>query len=186
VIIILILSFLVKSLILEIKNNLIMASKVITGILLLFVISLITSCNPKNSEPLKAVVDTIQIKKDIQAKEDQFAETYNARELKNIGYYADDATSFSQNRAPLVGKTAIIEYLKANIGSLSNSNKLSFTTNEVFVSDGGNQVLEIGYYKLTDSTNTIVNSGNYMSLFVKRDGKYISLRDMSTSDMPLE
>ena len=40
------------------------------------------------------VIDKEQIKKEIQAKEDGFAEVYNARVLKNIGYYADDATSF--------------------------------------------------------------------------------------------
>ena len=67
-----------------------------------------------------------------------------------------------------------------------NSNKISFTTNEVFVSNDGLQVVEIGFYKVEDSTNTIVNSGNYMSLFEKRDGKYVSVRDMSVSNMPIE
>jgi hypothetical protein len=47
-------------------------------------------------------------------------------------------------------------------------------------------VLEIGSYKVVDSNNYIVNSGNYMSLFVKRDGKYVSLRDMSASDIPVQ
>ncbi len=161
-----------------------MKNKVITGALLIYAVSLLIACSPKKAETV--AVDTDQIKKEIQAKEDEFAATYNAREMKNIGYYADDATSFSQNRAPLVGKAAIVEYLKANIGSSPKSNILSFTTNEVFVTDEGNQVVEVGYYKVADSTNTIINSGNYMSLFVKRDGKYVCLRDMSTSDRPLE
>jgi len=152
----------------------------------MYVISLMVACSPKKEESLATAVDTLQIKKEIQAKEDQFAATYNARELKNIGYYADDATSFSQNKVPLVGKAAIIENLKANVGSSPRTNLLSFTTNEVFVTDAGNQVVEVGYYKVVDSTNTIINSGNYISLFVKRDGKYVCLRDMSTSDRPLE
>jgi len=54
------------------------------------------------------------------------------------------------------------------------------------VSNDGNQVVEIGYYKVVNSDNAVVNSGNYMSLFVKRDGKYVSLRDMSASDMPVD
>ena len=37
---------------------------------------------------------------------------------------------------------------------------------------------------MVDANNTIVNSGNYMSLFEKRDGKYVSIRDMSVSDIP--
>ncbi|MCX6245900.1 MAG: nuclear transport factor 2 family protein [Bacteroidetes bacterium] len=161
-----------------------MKNKVIKGVLFSCVMSFIIGCSPKKEESPATVVDTLQIKKEIQAKEDQFAATYNARELKNIGYYADDATSFSQNRAPLVGKTAIIESLKANIGSSPKSNQLSFSTIEVFVTEGGNQVVEIGDYKVIDSTKTTVNSGHYISLFVKRDGKYVCLRDMSTSDMP--
>jgi ketosteroid isomerase-like protein len=160
-----------------------MKNKVIKGVLLACIMSLIIACNTKKAEP---VVDKDQIKKEIQAKEDEFAALYNAAEMKNIGYYADDAITFSQNSPPLVGKKAIIEYLKANIDSLSNTNKISFTTNEVFVSNDGNFVVEIGYYKVVDSAGTPVNTGNYMSLFEKRNGKYVSLRDMSASDMPAQ
>jgi ketosteroid isomerase-like protein len=158
-----------------------MKNKVITGLALFYAISLIISCSPKKAEPV--VVDKEQIKKEIQAKENEFAATYNSGEVKNIGYYAEDAISFSQNKAPLVGRAAIVEYLKTGF---YKSNKLSFVTNEVYVTDEGNQVLEIGQYTLVDSTNATVNTGNYMSLFVKRDGKYVCLRDMSTSDRPIE
>jgi ketosteroid isomerase-like protein len=163
-----------------------MKNMVIKGVLLSCVMSLMISCSPKKEGSEATVVDTLQIKNEIQAKENEFAAVYNSRELKNIGYYADDATSFSQNKAPLIGKQAIVAYYQANMDSVPKSHKISFTTNEVFVSNDGNQVVEIGYYKVVDGANTIINSGNYMSLFVKRDGKYVSLRDMSTSDMPLD
>jgi len=140
------------------------------------------ACNSKN-QGSGVVVDKEQIKKEIQAKEDEFATTYNARELKDIGYYADDATSFFQNRPALIGKEAIVEFIKSDI--ISNSNKISFKTDEVFVSSDGNQVVEVGYFKVVDSTNTTINKGNYMSLFVKRNGRYVSLRDMSASDIEL-
>ena len=129
-----------------------------------------------------AVVDNEQIKQEIQAKEDQFAATYNSGELRDIGYYANDAISFYQGREPLAGKEAIVEFLKSDL--VANTNKINFRTSEVFVSNDGNQVVEIGYFKVVDSANNLINSGNYMSLFVKRDGKYVSMRDMSASDMP--
>ena len=163
-----------------------MNNLIIKGVLLSCAISLMISCSPRKEEAVATVVDTAQIKKEIQAKEDEFAATYNAREMKNIGYYAEDATSFSQNKPPLVGKQAIVEFWKANMISLPKSNKISYKTNEVFISNEGNQVIEIGYYKVVDSLNTTVNSGNYMSLFVKKEGRYVCLRDMSTSDIPLE
>ena len=125
------------------------------------VISLMVACSAKKEEPV-AVIDKEQIKKEIQAKENQYAELYNAGEMKSIGYFADDATSFAQNKPPLVGKQAIIDYLKEGIDSAS-TNKISFTTNEVFVSSDANQVVEIGSYALVDSANVTINSGNYLN-----------------------
>ena len=147
------------------------------------VLMLMISCNSKQeTSATTTTVDKEQIKKEIQAKEDAFAELYNTGELKNIGYYADDATTFFQNRPPLVGREAIVEFYKSAI--TSTTNRISFTSKDIFISNDGNQVVEIGYFKVVDSTNAPVNSGNYMSLFEKRDGKYVCVRDMSTSDMP--
>lgn len=161
-----------------------MKFKVQKGVVLLCVMSLMMACNTKRAEPVVAVVDKEQIKKEIQEKEDAFAEIYNTGEVKNIGYYADDAITFYQNMTPIQGKEARMEFLESDI--LSNTNKISFTTNDVFISNDGNQVVEIGYYQVVDSTGTSINTGNYMSLFEKRDGKYVCLRDMSASDMTFE
>lgn len=161
-----------------------MKNKVLKAVMLLHVMSLLIACSPKKEEPVAAIIDKEQIKKEIQAKEDQFAATYNAGEIKNIGYYAEDATTFFQNRAPLVGRDSIVAFLRSDL--INNTNKISFTTKEVFVSNDGIQVVEIGYYKVVDSSNTVINTGNYMSLFEKRDGKFVCVRDMSASDMPLE
>jgi ketosteroid isomerase-like protein len=163
-----------------------MKTKILNGVILLYLMLLLFACNTKKTEPVEAVIDKEQIKKEIQAKENEFAEIYNSGILKTIGYYADDAITFSQNRAPLVGKAAIIEYLMAALNPATKSHKISFKTNEVFVSNDGNQVVEIGYYKVVDSTNTKVDTGNYMVLFEKRNGKYVCVRDMSASDLPLE
>jgi ketosteroid isomerase-like protein len=159
-----------------------MKKKTVKAVLLGGIITLMFACNTNKEE--SAAVDTAQIKIAIQAKEDSFAAVYNAGIPKNIGYYADDATSFYQNRQPLVGKEAIVEFLKSDV--ISNPNKISFKTNEVFVSNDGNQVVEIGYFKVLDSTNTPINTGNYMTLFQKRNGNYQSVRDMSASDRPVQ
>ena len=162
-------------------NNFIMKGMTIKGVLFLnVIISLMLACNTKQEEPAAVVIDKEQIKKEIQAKEDSFAAVYNSGELRNIGYYADDATSFFQNRAPLVGKEAIIAFLKADI--TSNTDRISFKTNEVFVSNDGNLVVEVGSFKVVDSVNTPINTGNYMTMFEKRNGSYVAVRDMSASD----
>lgn len=151
---------------------------------LLSVMAFLIACTPKPETPVAVVIDKEQIKKEIQAREDEFAALYNGGVVKDIGYYAEDATTFFQNTAPLVGKKAIVEFLTSDL--VSNTNKISFKTNDVFVSSDGAQVVELGYFTVSDSTGTAINTGNYMSLFEKRDGKYVCLRDMSASDRPLE
>jgi ketosteroid isomerase-like protein len=164
-----------------------MKKNLIDVALLLCLIPLIVACVSEQEERAAATsIDKDEIKKEIQTKENRFAELYNTGQLKSIGYYADDAISFSQNKPPLIGKPAIIEYLKAGIESSSMGNKIAFTTNEVFVSNDGNQVVEIGYYNLADSTNVSINTGHYMVLFEKRNGNYVVVRDMSACDMPLQ
>ena len=82
---------------------------------LLCLMSLLSACDTKKTETTEVVIDKEQIKKEIQAKENEFAETYNSGIAKSIGYYADDAISFAQNRPPLVGREAIVEYLLADL-----------------------------------------------------------------------
>jgi ketosteroid isomerase-like protein len=161
-----------------------MKMNITNSLLLGSVATWLFACNSTPEKPAAVTVDKEQIKKEIQAKEDTFASLYNTNETRSIGYYADDATSFYQNRAPLVGKQAIVEFLKSDLAN--NTNRISFQTNEVFPSNDGNMVVEIGYYKVVDSTNTPVNTGNYMVMFEKRNGRYVSVRDMSASDMPLK
>jgi len=160
-----------------------MKARIQTRVLIGCLITLLFACKSNKEEAPVAVVDKEQIKKEIQAKENELAATYNSGEVKNIGYYADDATSFYQNRPALQGKEAIIEFLKSDLSR--NVNKISFKTNEVFVSNDGNQVIEVGYFTVTDSAGIGINKGNYMSLFEKRNGKYVCVRDMSASDVTL-
>lgn len=160
-----------------------MKNKFIRGIMVCSVISIAMACDSNTVEKSLSKADVEKIKNEIQAREDEFAAVYNSGELKDIGYYADDATSFFQNKQPLIGKQAIVEFLKSDIDS--NTNTIIFKTNEVFPSSDGNQVIEIGYFKLIDSAKYLINSGNYMVLFEKRNGKYVCIRDMSTSDIDM-
>src|SRR6187455_2458799 len=111
-----------------------MKKEIVKGVLLSGVLLLVISCsNSKDKEPAASAVDKEQIKKEIQAKEDAFAELYNKGELKDIGYYADDATTFFQNRPPLIGKEAIVEFYKSAITSVTD--KISFTSKDIFISN---------------------------------------------------
>jgi ketosteroid isomerase-like protein len=160
-----------------------MKNKILKGGLLLVILTVMIGCNEKK-EALTSTVDEDAIKTEIQAIEDAFAAAYNARNPDEIMYYADDAISFSNEKDPLEGKAAIHKSIKEDLATFPKAAKISFQTKEVHISNDGNQVVEIGGYTVIDSTSTKMMSGNFMSLFEKRDGKYICIRDMGSSDMP--
>jgi ketosteroid isomerase-like protein len=160
-----------------------MKNKILKGGLMLVTMSLLIACNQQKEAPM-AVIDKDAIKTEIQSMEDAFATNFNARSTDNIMYYADDAISFSNEKKPLEGKAAIQASIKEDLKTFPKGAKISFETKEVHVSNDANQVVEIGGYEVKDSTDAKIMSGNFISLFEKKDGKYICIRDMGNSDMP--
>ena len=163
-----------------------MKKTTLKGIAFGIIIGLVVSCKPKKEETVATVIDKEKIKSELQAMETVMADAYNMGSAASEEYYAEDATSFSQNKEPLVGKLAIDKSIKEDLESFQKGNVISFSVNDVFPSTDANQVVEIGSYKVVDSTNAIKYKGNYMSLFEKRNGKYVCTRDMGASDMPKE
>lgn len=160
-----------------------MKNKILIGGLLMAFLTLSIACNQKKEEPAVApAIDKEQIKTEIQAIENAFAEVYNTRNIDAVTYYADDATSYFDGKAPIVGKDAIHQSMKEELVGFAKGDKISFETKEVYVANNGDHVMEIGAYKFVDSTGTKLRSGNYFSLFEKRDGKYLCIRDMGNSD----
>lgn len=158
-----------------------MKNKILNSIVLMTILSFVVCCKPKTQE---VTVDKVHIKDEIQAMENKMAEMYNNRELVGEEYYADDATSFSQNKPPLVGKAAIDKSIREDLLEFKKGNQIAFVANEVYPSNDGNQVVEVGSYRVSDSTATAIYTGNYMAFFEKRDGKYVCVRDMAASDRP--
>lgn len=160
-----------------------MKNKIVMGGLL-FILMVSVACNQKKEEPIAAVpaIDNEQIKTEIQAIENAFATVYNTGNIDALTYYADDATSYFNGKMPLVGKEAIHQSMKEELANFTKGDKISFETKEIYVANDGKHVMEIGAYKFVDSTGTKLRSGNYFSLFEKRDGQYKCVRDMGNSE----
>lgn len=161
-----------------------MKNSIFKGGLLIVIMSVMVACDQKKEVPA-VMVDKEAIKTEIQAMENAFAEAYNNGTTDGINYYAEDAISFSNGKMPLEGKKAIHESMKTELLTFPKGAKIAFETQEIHPSNDGNMIVEIGGYKVTDSTGTKLNSGHFMSLFEKKDGKYICIRDMGNSDMPV-
>jgi len=166
------------------QNHQFMKNKMLNGIALSMISILFFACQPKKEEV--AAIDKEQIKNEIQALENKMAEMFNDRNVVAEEYYAEDATSFSQNKPPLVGKADIEKSIKEDLAQFPEGYQIAFVVNEIFPSTDGNQVVEIGNYRVSDSSMAALYTGNYIAVFEKRDGKYVCVRDMSASDRRLE
>ncbi|MEO5776805.1 MAG: nuclear transport factor 2 family protein [Flavobacterium sp.] len=164
-----------------------MKHKLLKSIALGVMIAFAVACQPKKEEPKVEpvpAVDKEKIKGEIESMETVMANMYNIRSVASEEYYDVNATSFSQNKPPLVGKFAIDSSIKEDLATFPEGDVISFAVNEIFPSSDGNQVVEIGSYKVVDAKGEVKFKGNYMSLFEKKDGKYVCVRDMGASDMP--
>jgi len=158
-----------------------MKNKVINGLVLSCVISLLIACSPKKAEPVAVVIDREQIKKEIQAIEDKFAAFYTHRNADSLTYYADEAVSYFVGQKPVSGKDSIHKFIQEELIYIPEGSKLINETIDIFITGDGNNVAEIGAYKLVDSAGIILQNGHYFSFFAKRNGKYFCTRDMATS-----
>jgi len=163
------------------QNNTNMKSQILKGILFSCLLSLIFACSPKKAEPVQVVIDKEQVKKEIQAIENKFAAIYSHRNTDSLTYYADDAVSYFVGQKPIAGKDSIHKYIEEELMYFPEGAKLINETLEIFVTQDGNNVAEVGAYKMVDSAGVIIQNGHYFSFFAKRNGKYVCTRDMATA-----
>lgn len=133
----------------------------------------------------KATVDIEKVKGEIQSMEDAYAAAEKAKDAAGVAaYYSDDAISYSRNRQPLKGKAAIRENIANNIANDTTGNYNVYKIVDLYVE--GNTAVEVGSWTEFDPSGNKLGDGNYMSYFQKRDGKYICVRDMSTTTAPVK
>ena len=155
-----------------------MKTKILIGGLLGMILTLCFACKQSIEEKK---IDKNQVKLEIQAIENQFAQTYNSRNVDSMTYYADSAISYFAGENPIVGKAAIHDHIANEMKQIQEGAKVSFETIEIYVTADGNNVAEIGEYKLADPTGKLLNRGHYFSFFAKRNGRYLCVRDMTNS-----
>ena len=133
----------------------------------------------------KEVLDMEKVRVEIQAMEDAYAAGEKAKDADAVAaYYSDDAISYSRNKQPLSGKAAIRDNIANSIAKDTTGNYNVYKVVDLFAE--GNTAVEIGSWTEFDSSGTEKENGNYMSYFQKRDGKYICVRDMSTTTSPVK
>jgi uncharacterized protein (TIGR02246 family) len=138
-----------------------------------------TSCQQAAKEPAKP--DLAQIRTEIQALEDAYAAGLNARDANAvIAYYADDAVSMVNNAPVASGRDALLKMAQDDIARDTTNTTVTFEVVDIFAA--GDLVVETGKATDKDADGNVVKTGKYMSLFEKRDGKYVCIRDIYNED----
>ena len=141
--------------------------------------SIFYSCNTPAAETAPAL-DMDQVKTEIQAMEDAYAVAQNAKNADGVVvYYADDAVNMPDNKPIVVGKANILARIKAEMEADTSGTTTTFKVLDLYT--GGNLVVEAGSSTSTDKDGK-VTTGKYISVFEKRNGKYICVRDIWNSD----
>ena len=130
-----------------------------------------------------AKVDLEKVKPDIQAMEDAYAAAEKAKDADGVvAYYSDDAISYSRDRMPDVGKAAIRDRIAKRLADDTTGNTNVYKVVDLF--GEGDLLVEVGSWTEMSPEGAEVNKGHYLSVFQKRDGKYVCIRDMSVSSNP--
>jgi len=130
-----------------------------------------------------ASVDMDKLKVEIQAMEDGYAAAEKAKDATAVVvYYSDDAISYNRNEEPTSGKAAIKERMAKRMANDTTGNTSVYKVVDLFAD--GNTVVEIGSWTMHNPSGAEIDKGHYMSVFQKRDGNYVCIRDMSVSSTP--
>jgi len=101
-----------------------------------------------------------------------------------VVYYSDDAISYSRNEEPLSGKAAIKERTAQRLAKDTTGNHNVYKVVDLFAD--GDMVVEIGSWSVVNPAGAETDKGHYMSMFQKRDGKYVCVRDMNVTSNPVK
>ncbi len=141
------------------------------------------SCQqPCPEAPVVEALNMDSVRAEISAMEAEYQRASAAKDIEAVlAYYAEDAQSFPPMKPALVGKEAIRAHMIANQDTTS-TNTETFTLEELWAE--GNLAVERGTYESKNAAGEVVSRGRYFSVFEKRDGKYLCIRDIWNSEMP--
>lgn len=150
------------------------------GIMAVTVLIFSACSTPEEKESL----DMEAVKSEIQAMEDAYAAGEKAKDADAVAaYYSDDVISYSRNKQPISGKVSLRKSIAENIEKDTTDNYSVYKVVDLFAE--GNTAVEIGSWTDFDASGKELENGYYMSYFQKRDGKYVCVRDMTTTTSPV-
>jgi ketosteroid isomerase-like protein len=121
----------------------------------------------------------------IRAQTTSWKEAYNGGDAKGVtAQYADDALLMPPGASGVSGKAAILEFFTKDIAGSKAAGAVFAINPKTDVGVTGNMGWESGTYKVTVK-GAVVETGKFLSVSRKKDGKWHYIRDTWNADAPI-
>jgi ketosteroid isomerase-like protein len=110
---------------------------------------------------------------------------YNAHDVDGlVALYADDAVLNPPGTPPARGSAAIREAFTKEIQAVTAASYSDNPGADGEFGVSGDLGWEWNTFTITDKTGATIDKGKYVTLFERRNGKWLIIRDIWNSDMP--
>jgi uncharacterized protein (TIGR02246 family) len=121
----------------------------------------------------------------IRAQTTSWEKAYNGGDAKGVAaLYADDARLLPPGASGMNGKPAILEFFTKDIANSKAAGAVFAVNPGTDVGVSGNMGWESGTYKVTVK-GAVVETGKFLSVSRKKDGKWLYHRDTWNADAPV-
>jgi len=121
----------------------------------------------------------------IRAQTSSWEKAYNGGDAKGVAaQYADDALLLPPGASGISGKPAIMEFFTKDIATSKAAGAVFVLNPKTDVGVSGNMGWESGTYKVTIK-GAVVETGKFLSVSRKKDGKWHYVRDTWNADAPV-
>jgi ketosteroid isomerase-like protein len=149
---------------------------------------LFSSCDgtPKTDDTAMVKSETVEVdmsavKSEIQTIENAWADAMMKKDVNAlVSLYSDDAISMQDGGPVLTGKAAIQAQIEKDFAAPPRFASIAFQTLNVYGTP--EEVTETGTSVEKDETGKVINTGKYMVVFKKIDGRYKALVEIYNKD----
>jgi uncharacterized protein (TIGR02246 family) len=121
----------------------------------------------------------------IRAQTANWGKAYNGGDAKGVAaQYAEDALLLPPGASSVSGRAAILKFFTKDIAASKAAGVVFVINPKTDVGVSGNIGWESSTYKVTVN-GAVVESGKFLSVSRKKDGKWLYLRDTWNADSPL-
>jgi uncharacterized protein (TIGR02246 family) len=110
---------------------------------------------------------------------------YNAGNADSVAaLYAEDAVISAPGAVPARGAAAIREFLAKDVAGAKEGGLTLTPAPNAEIGVSGDLAWEWNTFKVTDKSGKTVDTGKYVTVFGRKDGKWLMIRDIWNSDNP--